>query len=82
MNRPISLPELRRVRVIGTGLIGTSIALALTRRGVHVTLADPSPTARLLARDLGAGVLAPEFETDTKAVSGGSAAAPADADSA
>ncbi|MDO5712229.1 MAG: prephenate dehydrogenase, partial [Micrococcales bacterium] len=37
---------------------------------------------RLLARDLGAGVLAPEFETITEAASGGSAAAPADADSA
>ncbi len=50
-------PPLASVLVLGTGLIGTSIGLALTRRGVRVTLHDPSPTARLLARDLGAGVL-------------------------
>lgn len=48
----------RRVRVVGTGLIGTSIGLALMRTGVDVTLADPSPTAAALARDLGAGRLA------------------------
>ncbi len=43
------------VHVIGTGLIGTSIGLALCRTGRAVTLADPSPTAVALAADLGAG---------------------------
>ena len=43
------------VRVVGTGLLGTSAALALTLRGVDVVLVDPSPTAAALARDLGAG---------------------------
>lgn len=48
----------RRVRVVGTGLIGTSIGLALRAAGEQVTLADPSPTAAALARDLGAGGIA------------------------
>ncbi|MGI4894723.1 MAG: prephenate dehydrogenase [Janthinobacterium lividum] len=43
------------VRVVGTGLLGTSVALALTLRGVDVVLVDPSPTSVALARDLGAG---------------------------
>jgi prephenate dehydrogenase len=47
-----------QVRVVGTGLLGTSIGLALRARGVDVTLHDPSPTAAALARDLGAGRLA------------------------
>ncbi|HEX2705974.1 MAG TPA: prephenate dehydrogenase [Candidatus Lustribacter sp.] len=45
------------IRVIGTGLIGTSAGLALSRAGYDVTLEDPSPTAQTLARDLGAGTL-------------------------
>lgn len=45
------------VHVVGTGLLGASAALALRARGVDVTLADPSPTAAALARDLGAGRL-------------------------
>jgi prephenate dehydrogenase len=47
-----------RVRIVGTGLIGTSLGIALTRSGYAVTLSDPSPTAAALARDLGAGALA------------------------
>ena len=47
-----------RVRILGTGLIGTSVGLALSRQGYDVTLWDPSPTAMGLARDLGAGRLA------------------------
>lgn len=43
------------VLVIGTGLIGTSIALALRSRGVEVWLWDPSPTTLALAGDMGAG---------------------------
>ncbi|NAZ77479.1 prephenate dehydrogenase [Kineococcus sp. T13] len=46
------------VRVVGTGLLGTSAALALSLRGVDVVLHDPSPTAAALARDMGAGRLA------------------------
>ena len=48
------------VRVVGTGLLGTSAALALTLRGVDVVLQDVSPTAMAIARDLGAGRFARE----------------------
>ncbi len=47
----------RHVHVVGTGLIGTSLGMALGRRGTTVTLEDLSPTAAALARDLGAGSL-------------------------
>ena len=47
-----------RVHVIGTGLIGTSLGLALTRAGGSVSLEDISSTHAALARDLGAGSLA------------------------
>ncbi|MEQ4716158.1 prephenate dehydrogenase [Nonomuraea sp. B19D2] len=47
--------ELRTVLVVGTGLIGTSAALALRKRGVRVLLADRDPGAVRLARELGAG---------------------------
>lgn len=47
----------QHVHVIGTGLIGTSVGLALTRLGWPVTLEDISPTSSALARDLGAGTL-------------------------
>ena len=45
------------VLIIGTGLLGTSIALALRSGGVEVYLRDASPTAGRLAQDLGAGTL-------------------------
>ena len=51
---------LRSAVVIGTGLIGTSIALALSERGVTVWLADHDPAAARLAADLGAGKVLPE----------------------
>jgi len=44
------------VRIVGSGLLGTSLGLALRRQGVDVELSDPSPTAVELAVDLGAGV--------------------------
>jgi prephenate dehydrogenase len=44
-----------RVRIIGTGLIGTSLGIALTSAGYAVTIDDPSPIALWLARDLRAG---------------------------
>lgn len=45
------------VRIVGTGLLGASIGLALRGLGVDVVLQDPSRTTVLLARDLGAGRL-------------------------
>ncbi|MEO5982408.1 MAG: prephenate dehydrogenase [Pedococcus sp.] len=47
-----------RVRIVGTGLIGTSLGIALSRAGYAVVLTDPSPTSAALARDLGAGSVA------------------------
>ena len=44
------------ILILGAGLIGTSIALALRERaGADVWLADPDPTAARLAADMGAG---------------------------
>ena len=51
-----------RVRIVGTGLIGTSLGIALSRTGYAVVLSDPSPTASALARDLGAGLLAAQAD--------------------
>lgn len=44
------------VLVWGTGLIGTSIALALKADGIEVYLRDISPTSLSLAVDMGAGI--------------------------
>ncbi|NNG40832.1 prephenate dehydrogenase [Flexivirga sp. ID2601S] len=52
------------VRVVGTGLIGSSIGLALSGKGIRVLLSDPSPTAQALARDLGAGAIDDGEEPD------------------
>ena len=46
---------MRTAVVIGTGLIGTSVALALTSRGVTVHLRDHDPSAARTAASLGAG---------------------------
>lgn len=43
------------VRVVGTGLLGTSIGLALSARGIDVILDDASPAQLRLAIDYGAG---------------------------
>ncbi|MCG5106655.1 prephenate dehydrogenase, partial [Candidatus Saccharibacteria bacterium] len=43
------------VLIIGAGLLGASIGLALSRAGVQVWLEDSSPTGLELACDLGAG---------------------------
>ena len=45
------------VLIVGTGLLGTSLALALRAAGVEVLLSDTSPTSLALARDMGAGTL-------------------------
>ncbi|TWV48140.1 prephenate dehydrogenase [Streptomyces misionensis] len=50
---------MRTALVIGTGLIGTSAALALTQRGVTVHLADHDPEHARTAAALGAGTDAP-----------------------
>lgn len=50
------------VRIVGTGLLGTSVALGLRRAGVDVQLADASPAALRLSIDYGAGRAA-EHET-------------------
>jgi len=42
----------QRVRIVGSGLIGTSIGLALVAHGVEVDMRDIDPRAQLLARDL------------------------------
>lgn len=52
------------VLVVGTGLLGTSLALALTAAGVAVQLADTSPTSLALARDMGAGQVRDEHSPE------------------
>lgn len=49
-------PAIRSCLVVGSGLIGTSIALALRAAGVTVYLADRDPVAVRRAADLGAGL--------------------------
>jgi len=44
-----------QVRIVGSGLLGTSIGLRLREHGVDVILDDASPAARSLAVDYGAG---------------------------
>jgi prephenate dehydrogenase len=46
------------VRIVGAGLIGTSIGLALSKLGVQVSLVDASPANVRLAVDYGAGAAA------------------------
>ncbi len=58
MSRPASAV------VIGTGLIGTSVALALRARGSTVWLADADPSSARLAAEMGAGVLLPPAGPD------------------
>lgn len=43
---------LTHVRIVGSGLIGTSIGLALVQKGVAVTMVDSDERAQKLARDL------------------------------
>ena len=47
--------SIRSALVVGSGLIGTSVALALVGRGVVVHLTDRDPVAVRRAADLGAG---------------------------
>ncbi len=54
-----SVPASGPAVVIGAGLIGTSVALALRARGARVWLADADPAAARLAAHIGAGELLP-----------------------
>ena len=47
---------LAKVRIIGSGLIGTSIGLGLVQRGIAVEMVDSDPSAQALAKDLTGGV--------------------------
>lgn len=51
--------SIRTCLVVGTGLIGTSVALALRRHGVEVHLTDRDPVAVRRATELGAGTAEP-----------------------
>jgi prephenate dehydrogenase len=55
------------VLVIGAGLIGTSVALALRERGAAVWLADLDPATARLAADMGAGTVVPDLR-DAKGI--------------
>jgi prephenate dehydrogenase len=50
-----------RVLIVGTGLIGTSVALALRARGVSVWLNDIDSDSAVLAAGLGAGTVVPDL---------------------
>ncbi|MBL1085230.1 prephenate dehydrogenase [Streptomyces actinomycinicus] len=50
---------MRALAVVGTGLIGTSVGLAMSRHGVAVHLVDRDPAAARTAAALGAGVAGP-----------------------
>ena len=51
---------LSRVRIVGSGLIGTSIGLGLVQRGVLVEMVDSAPASQSLANDLVGGVVVSE----------------------
>jgi prephenate dehydrogenase len=55
--------KLKTVRIVGSGLIGTSIGLGLVQRGVSVEMVDSDPQAQSLANDLigGVGVASPDL---------------------
>jgi prephenate dehydrogenase len=57
----------KRVLVAGTGLIGTSIGLALRDKGAEVWLSDADPATAKLAADLGAGTVVPDLR-DAKGI--------------
>ena len=52
----MSSEKLTKVRVVGSGLIGTSIGLGLIQRGVAVEMIDADATSASLANDLVGGV--------------------------
>ncbi len=65
---PLAEPDIDRrlrgpVRVVGAGLLGASIGLALREKGVDVVLDDVSPAALALAVDYGPVVVPPTGTT-------------------
>jgi len=48
---------LSKVRIVGSGLIGTSIGLVLVQRGIAVEMVDSDPLAQAMAKDLTGGVV-------------------------
>jgi prephenate dehydrogenase len=48
---------LSKVRIVGSGLIGTSIGLGLVQRGIAVEMVDSDPAAQAMAKDLTGGVV-------------------------
>jgi prephenate dehydrogenase len=58
---------LGRVLIVGTGLIGTSIALALREKGAEVFLSDADPATAKLAADLGGGMVVSDLR-DAKGI--------------
>jgi prephenate dehydrogenase len=61
------IPMPRRILVAGTGLIGTSVALALRAQGADVWLSDADGATAKLAADLGAGTVLPDLR-DAKGI--------------
>ena len=56
-----------RVLIVGAGLIGTSVALALRAKGAQVWLSDADEGTARLAADLGAGLVVPDLR-DAKGI--------------
>lgn len=56
------------VHIVGAGLLGTSIGLALSKLGIDVSISDQSPAAQSLAIDYGAGRLASASESPSLVV--------------
>lgn len=54
--------KLSSVKIVGTGLLGTSLGLALARKGLEVQLWDSSETNLRLAIDYGAGHLSTDLQ--------------------
>jgi prephenate dehydrogenase len=48
---------LSKVRIVGSGLIGTSIGLGLVQRGIAVEMVDSDPLAQAMAKDLTGGIV-------------------------
>ncbi len=58
---------LERILIVGSGLIGTSVALAMREKGSQVWLSDRDPGTARLAADLGAGTVVGDLR-DAKGV--------------
>lgn len=54
-SRPPESRLIGPVRIVGVGLLGTSVGLGLRNRGIETILADASPTNLRIAIDYGAG---------------------------